>query len=85
MGVKAEVAPKPPAVVGADQALGPEVANPPNRGLDGVLSFGVPCFSEVSVEGAVNEPKILVALSETALTALAAASFTASRGVAAST
>lgn len=83
--MKEEVAPNPPAVVGADQALEPEVANPPNKGLEGVLSFDVSFLPGVSVGVAVNEPKILVALSETVLTALAAASLTASRGVAAST
>jgi hypothetical protein len=86
LGVKEEVAPNPPAVVGAAHALEPELANPPNKGLEGVLSFGVSLLSEESVGvAAVNEPKIFVALSETVLTALAAASFTASRGVAAST
>lgn len=39
----------------------------------------------VSGRDEVNEPKILVALSDTVFAALEAASFTASRGVAAST
>ena len=85
MGVKEEVAPKPPVVAGAAQALDPELANPPNRGLEGVFSFGVSFLSGVSAGVAVKEPKILVALSATVLTALAAACWTASRGVAAST
>lgn len=82
-GVNDEADPNPPIVEGAVQALAPLLEeNPPKRGFAGVLSFD---SVGVSVVVLVKEPKIFVALSETALTALAAASLTASRGVAAST
>jgi hypothetical protein len=82
-GVNEEADPNPPIVEGADHALAPLLApNPPKSGFEGVFSFD---SEGVSVVVPVNEPKILVDLSETALMALVAASLTASRGVAAST
>lgn len=79
--------PNPPAIVGADHALALLVPaiNPPKRGFEGVPVVLLDSSFLVSGRDEVNEPKILVALSDTVFAALEAASFTASRGVAAST